>query len=129
VTAVSDTSPLIALGSIGLLDLPPRLFERVQVPEAVAHDLSAKPSAAGVGVLERDWLHVVRLKPSGSFDLLIRLGACPGNAGRRCMSCDLGGIGAGSASDAAAVGQLACLGRPAALRALRVPPSAPESGP
>jgi len=73
VIAVSNTSPLIALDSIGLLDPLPRLFERIQVPEAVAHELGAKASAAGASVSERDWLHVVRLRSSGSFDLLIRL--------------------------------------------------------
>jgi predicted nucleic acid-binding protein len=39
VQVVSNTSPLINLASVGLLDLLPKLYRRVLIPEAVWHEV------------------------------------------------------------------------------------------
>jgi hypothetical protein len=51
VRAVSDTSPFIALNSIGRLGLLPRLFDTITVPPAVAAELKS--------ILVPDWVRVV----------------------------------------------------------------------
>jgi predicted nucleic acid-binding protein len=53
VRAVSDTSPFIALNSIGRLGLLPQLFDTITVPEAVAAELKS--------VLLPDWVRVVSI--------------------------------------------------------------------
>jgi uncharacterized protein len=57
VRAVSDTSPFIALNSIGRLGLLPRLFDTITVPAAVAAELKS--------VLLPDWVRVVSI-PQGA---------------------------------------------------------------
>lgn len=51
--AVSDTSPFIALNSIGRLGLLPQLFDTITVPAAVAAELKS--------VLLPDWVRVVSI--------------------------------------------------------------------
>lgn len=51
--AVSDTSPFIALNSIGRLGLLPQLFETITVPAAVAAELKS--------VLLPDWVRIVSI--------------------------------------------------------------------
>ena len=51
--AVSDTSPFIALDSIGRLGLLPQLFDTIAVPTAVAAELKS--------VLLPDWVRVVSI--------------------------------------------------------------------
>lgn len=51
--AVSDTSPFIALNSIGRLGLLPQLFDALTVPAAVAAELKS--------VLLPDWVRVVSI--------------------------------------------------------------------
>ena len=51
--AVSDTSPFIALNSIGRLTLLPQLFDTITVPAAVAAELKS--------VLVPDWVTVVSI--------------------------------------------------------------------
>ena len=56
--AVFDTSPFIALNSIGRLGLLPRLFDTITVPAAVAAELKS--------VLLPDWVRVVSI-PQGAI--------------------------------------------------------------
>jgi predicted nucleic acid-binding protein len=58
VRAVSDTSPFIALNSIGQLGLLPQLFDTIAVPVAVAAELKS--------ILLPDWVSVVSI-PVVSF--------------------------------------------------------------
>jgi predicted nucleic acid-binding protein len=57
---VSNTGPLIALSAIDALDLLPRLYERVVIPEEVRKELDAAPH----GIMRfpfaetKDWLEV-----------------------------------------------------------------------
>ena len=44
VTVVADTGPLIALAKTDLLDLLEQLFGDLMIPDAVHHELLAKPS-------------------------------------------------------------------------------------
>ena len=55
---VSDTSPITNLAAIGHIDLLPRLFAQVIIPDAVALELAACPAGAPgfVDVSSCDWL-------------------------------------------------------------------------
>ncbi len=46
---VSDTSPIRALASVGLLDLLPKIYDQILVPPAVARELVHVPSG-GIAV-------------------------------------------------------------------------------
>ena len=75
---VSDTSPISNLAIIGRLDLPKRRYGTVQIPLAVATELSAlsHPSAKvriNTAISEK-WLVTERVPP-GSPQLLFRLDA------------------------------------------------------
>lgn len=63
---VSDTSPLLYLGRIGQLELLPRLFSEVCVPEQVALELDA-------GRLIRIWMQP---EPKSSICIPILTHAC-----------------------------------------------------
>lgn len=53
-TAVADTSPLLALASLDLLHLLPDLFERVVVPPAVfAEATERRPDAPGARLIRQ----------------------------------------------------------------------------
>ncbi|MCC6387412.1 MAG: DUF3368 domain-containing protein [Dehalococcoidia bacterium] len=53
-TAVADTSPLLALASLDLLHILPRLFERTLVPPAVVFEATERrPGAPGADAIRR----------------------------------------------------------------------------
>jgi len=63
--AVCNASPLITLAKAGLLDLLPRLFSRVVVPDAVAGEILAGPADDPMKVCLDScrWIERVRLQP------------------------------------------------------------------
>ena len=58
---VADASPLILLGRLGLLDLLPRLFERVLTPREVFQEVAGREEGlpGSRAVREAEWLEVV----------------------------------------------------------------------
>jgi uncharacterized protein len=70
---VSDTTPLINLAGIGLLDLLPRLYGTIWIPRAVADEFQAKASAADPDLTQFAWLTIVDAVALDS--LLPKLGA------------------------------------------------------
>lgn len=81
-TAISDTSPLIALANVSLLQLLPEIFSDVVIPEAVALEaLQGRPDApdsrAILEALDQDWLSVITVAESDTVDL----GSIPTGAG------------------------------------------------
>lgn len=73
-TVVSNASPLIALHQIGQLHILPRLFERIEIPVAVAQEInSVRPLPS--------WLEIRSLsQPIGGRILQASLGAGESNA-------------------------------------------------
>jgi predicted nucleic acid-binding protein len=73
---VSDASPLIVLAKAQLLDLTPKLFERVLVPEEVMIEIQGGPSEDPLrrAVSNCDWMLTVRLDSPLPADLVPRLG-------------------------------------------------------
>jgi len=54
VIVVSDASPLIALAAIGRLDLLPRLFDRLLIPEAVFQEVTVEPRVGATELAASD---------------------------------------------------------------------------
>ena len=79
---VSDSSPLIALGQIGQLDLLGRLFSAVLVPPAVVRE-TASGSALPDWITER-----APIQPIGSRILAVSLG--PGESEAIALSLEVG---------------------------------------
>ena len=78
---VSDTSPILALASIGELDLLRRLFERVHVPTAVDREILGSSRAAFRSAVSEGWVAVEALPPGTVRDPRLRsLGAGEGEA-------------------------------------------------
>lgn len=63
--AVSDTSPFIALHSIGRLGLLPQLFDTITVPPAVAAELKS--------ILLPDWVRAASV-PEGAIPSVSKAG-------------------------------------------------------
>jgi hypothetical protein len=72
---VSNSSPLIALGRIGRLDLLPSLFGTVMITQAVHHEvIVAAPSEAGEVLLaQASWLRVHPIEDTGKRDYLLSI--------------------------------------------------------
>ncbi len=51
--AVSDTSPLLGLSAIGLLDLLQSQFETVYIPQAVLDELKAEANFRGTSAIQQ----------------------------------------------------------------------------
>jgi uncharacterized protein len=64
---VTDAGPLIALGRLDLLSLLPRLFEEVQIPEAVLAECLARPELPDAtrvqAAVRHEWLRVCQGEP------------------------------------------------------------------
>jgi predicted nucleic acid-binding protein len=62
---VSDASPLIVLAKAGLLDILPRLFSRVILPQAVIEEISAGPPGDPfkLALPGCSWITAVQLAP------------------------------------------------------------------
>jgi predicted nucleic acid-binding protein len=75
---VADTSPLFYLLSIGEINLLPRLFERVLVPDVVHHELCHPRAPEQVrtwAMSKPEWLEIQRV-PAGEDDAVLKaLGA------------------------------------------------------
>lgn len=61
---VSDTTPLIALAGVGLLDLLPRLYGAVSIPEAVMTEYQNGVGPGDPILTELAWINVVPVTPS-----------------------------------------------------------------
>ncbi len=74
-TVVVDTTPIIALSSIGQLDVLPALYKEIVIPPAVEAEVLARSSRAGGAELKRaDWIRVQELKDPFKALLLSDLG-------------------------------------------------------
>ena len=60
---VSDTTPLIKLAGVGLLDLLPQLYGDVWIPVAVRDEFRAGARAADPQLESLPWLHVEPVNP------------------------------------------------------------------
>ncbi|HSH76963.1 MAG TPA: hypothetical protein VLA19_00340 [Herpetosiphonaceae bacterium] len=60
---VSNTSPLITLAAVGLLDILRQLYGAVVVPEAVRDEYEAGRKSAEPGLDDLQWIHVVASTP------------------------------------------------------------------
>lgn len=59
---VVNSTPLIALCSIGRLDLLEKVYRRVLIPQAVYDEVTEKDDAAGRQIAQRpDWIEVVQI--------------------------------------------------------------------
>ncbi|HEX6818169.1 MAG TPA: DUF3368 domain-containing protein [Ktedonobacterales bacterium] len=56
---VSDTTPLINLVGIGLLDLLPQVYGSVSVPQAVADEFATKAASSDPDLTHLPWLTIV----------------------------------------------------------------------
>jgi predicted nucleic acid-binding protein len=66
VTTCSNTTPFIALCSIGRLDLLPAIFGTIHVPPSVVHECAAGGLIAVPSLASLDWV-VVHPTPSGQL--------------------------------------------------------------
>lgn len=57
---VINTTPLIALADVGLLDLLHKLFGEVYIPQAVLHEIKSEPARSQVRA--SDWIRVEKIK-------------------------------------------------------------------
>lgn len=60
---VSNTTPLITLAGVGLLDLLPQLYGVVHIPRAVATEYLAKAAATDPRLEQQPWLIIVDSVP------------------------------------------------------------------
>lgn len=68
---VSNTTPLIALAWLGLLDLLPQLFGAIYVPDAVRSELFSNPEKIGSAELSSAaWLKVVSVENTLAVQVL-----------------------------------------------------------
>lgn len=65
-TIVGDSSPLIALAIIGQLEVLPRLFQRVIVPQAVWEEVTEKGAGlpGAIEVSQLSWLDIQTTEPA-----------------------------------------------------------------
>jgi predicted nucleic acid-binding protein len=73
--AVSNTSPLSNLASIGRLELLKSQFSEVRIPSAVARELAAHPDPAATAALDaalREWIRIVPPEDTPLFRMLRR---------------------------------------------------------
>ena len=71
--AVSNTSPLSNLASIGRLDLLKSQFSEVLIPSAVAQELAAHPDPTATGPLDsalRQWIRIVPSQDTPLYKML-----------------------------------------------------------
>ena len=90
-TVVSDTSPLTNLAAIGRLDLLPRLFHSVLIPDAVAKELTACPTEVPgfVDLAANEWL-VVKAVAQPSVATALSLDLDVGEAETIALAVELG---------------------------------------
>lgn len=76
---IADSGPLIALARIGQLDLLPRLFQVIRIPEAVMKEVTQGVAEGRPGSLEirnASWIEVVRVAAAATagYELLVDAG-------------------------------------------------------
>jgi predicted nucleic acid-binding protein len=88
---VSNSSPLIALGRIGRLDLLPSLYGVVIIPQDVHYEvIVAAPSEAGAALLaQASWLRVHSIQDTGKRDYLLSI-LDPGEAEALVLAQEMG---------------------------------------
>jgi uncharacterized protein len=88
---VSNSSPLIALGRIGRLDLLPSLYGVVIIPQAVHHEvIVAAPMEAGAALLaQAPWLRVHPIQDTSKRDYLLSV-LDPGEAEALVLAQEVG---------------------------------------
>ena len=67
---ISDSSPLIFLSALGLLDILRIEFGEVLIPEAVYREVTANNLKGSGEVQDADWIRVVPIENMGSLYLL-----------------------------------------------------------
>jgi len=67
---ISDSSPLIFLSALGLLDILRIEFGEVLIPEAVYREVTANNLKGSGEVQDADWIRVVSVRNEGSLPLL-----------------------------------------------------------
>ena len=67
---ISDSSPLIFLSALGLLDILRIEFGEVLIPEAVYREVTANNLKGSGEVQDADWIRVVTIENMGSLFLL-----------------------------------------------------------
>jgi len=67
---ISDSSPLIFLSALGLLDILRIEFGEVLIPEAVYREVTANNLKGSGEVQDADWIRVVPIENMGSLFLL-----------------------------------------------------------
>jgi predicted nucleic acid-binding protein len=69
---VSNSSPLIALATIGRLALLKSLFEEIAIPKAVYEEIviQGEGEPGGKEVAEAEWIHTVSVEDRLAVDLL-----------------------------------------------------------
>ncbi|HET7768871.1 MAG TPA: DUF3368 domain-containing protein [Chloroflexota bacterium] len=71
---VSDTTPLIKLAGVGLLDLLPQLYGEVEIPEAVRDEYRAGARPADPRLEALSWLRVRAVVPEPELAAILGLG-------------------------------------------------------
>ena len=73
---ISDTSPIQYLSQAGSLDLLPKLYGSVGIPQAVAHEIKVgrDSGVALPDLAELDWIHILRAPHLGVLPLAVDLG-------------------------------------------------------
>jgi hypothetical protein len=69
----SNTTPIIALSSIGQLDLMPQLFNEVHIVDTVVNECAKGGKIIVPDLMRLDWLHCVESKNYAQNPLLISL--------------------------------------------------------
>src|ERR1700761_3804054 len=90
--AVSNTSPISNLASIGRLDLLQAQFSEVRIPLAVAAELKRHPNKLANSAFEvalREWIHIVTLEDT-ALHRMLRRQVDAGEAEAIAVAADLG---------------------------------------
>ena len=69
---VLDASPLISLAVIGQLELLPKLFTEIIIPQAVSQEISAaiyKKDAVKIAAFIKNWVHPAEQENNSSLNL------------------------------------------------------------
>jgi uncharacterized protein len=71
---VSDTTPLIKLAGVGLLDLLPHLYGAIRIPEAVRDEFEAKAAPGDPDLRALPWLTIQAVASDPHVAAVARLG-------------------------------------------------------
>ena len=71
---ISNTTPLIKLAGVGLLDLLPYLYGAIRIPEAVRDEFEAKAAPGDPDLRAVPWLTIQAVAPDPNIAAVARLG-------------------------------------------------------